>query len=333
MKTILFMYLFLTILVHSNILFSANILLIKNDNNTTSQQLYSDIISFGHNVTTINEEEVTLEILNSYDVTVLACGNNSNPVSSNNLRLHLSSYVISGGKLLIEGGEVAYNSSINPQYNGFKTKALKMKDWISHDGGNLKLNQSYTNSFLATVPNILTQNLIINYNNTTDQDVCENDNFSERFYTCSLFPSNNGVIVYPNVNFPKVIFFTFSYKSATNSTHAKNLLENCLHRLLNIPIGINVINSEIPTRFIVFPNYPNPFNPETKIKFALHEKNKVTIKIYDISGKEIDTITDDILYAGTYEILWKSKNIASGIYFAVITAGYHRGTIKLSLIK
>jgi hypothetical protein len=164
-------------------------------------------------------------------------------------------------------------------------------------------------------------------------DVCQNDLYSERFYTCSNYPDDNGVIVYPNVNTPQIIFFTFSYNSVTNPAEGKNLLENCLHRLGNIPIGINIISTSIPESFTVYPNYPNPFNPSTKIKFSIPAKSNVTLIIYDISGKVVEKLVDNQLAAGTYEAVWTAGNSASGIYFGVINADNYKVIVKMSLIK
>jgi hypothetical protein len=312
---------------------SSDILIIKNDINTSSQELYSDAISFGHNVATAGENEVTYEMLLGYDVVILACGKNPNPVTQANIRHSLYSYSLNGGKILIEGGDVSYTSDVLPQNHGFATKVLRVSEWIEHNGGGLNMNSSHSTTLLATFPNMLPSNLAVSFNNISDQDVCENDLYSDRFYTWSSYGNHSGVIAYPDVNTPHIIFFTFSYTSVTNPVEGKNLLENCLHRLGNVPIGIQTINTEVPESFNVYPNFPNPFNPETRIRFSLPTGSNVKVTVFDLTGREIEGLSDEYLNSGTYEVTWNANKNASGIYIAVVQSENARGIIKMSLVK
>jgi|WetSurMetagenome_2_1015567.scaffolds.fasta_scaffold87580_2 hypothetical protein len=104
-------------------------------------------------------------------------------------------------------------------------------------------------------------------------------------------------------------------------------------------IGIKNISSEIPSGFKLFDAYPNPFNPSTNIKYQI-TNNKyqisnsiVTLKVYDIIGKEIATLVDEKQSPGTYEINWEASNYPSGIYFYRITTDGFSETKKLILIK
>ncbi len=93
-------------------------------------------------------------------------------------------------------------------------------------------------------------------------------------------------------------------------------------------------NSEIPASFSLFQNYPNPFNPSTNIKFDLVRNGFVTLKIYDVSGKEIATlINNEYISVGTNEVNFNAANLASGIYFYTLTAGTFTDTKRMVLIK
>ncbi|MBD3340003.1 MAG: T9SS type A sorting domain-containing protein [Candidatus Lokiarchaeota archaeon] len=81
----------------------------------------------------------------------------------------------------------------------------------------------------------------------------------------------------------------------------------------------------IPTKYYLSQNYPNPFNPETKINFQIPKSGKVTVKIYDILGREVKTLVDDFYYAGNYNISWDGSDelgnsVASGVYFYQLQA-------------
>jgi hypothetical protein len=85
--------------------------------------------------------------------------------------------------------------------------------------------------------------------------------------------------------------------------------------------------------FALYQNYPNPFNPSSTIKFAIPKSENVTIKLFDILGREVDTIVNEYKNAGTYEIIFNGIGLSSGIYFYRIYAGEHFGTKEMILLK
>lgn len=84
-------------------------------------------------------------------------------------------------------------------------------------------------------------------------------------------------------------------------------------------IGIRKISSILPSKNELFQNYPNPFNPSTKIRFNIKEKSFVTLKVFDISGKEVYNLLNDNLNSGEYEIPFSinkyNNPLSTGIYF------------------
>lgn len=80
-------------------------------------------------------------------------------------------------------------------------------------------------------------------------------------------------------------------------------------------------------------NYPNPFNPNTSIQFSIAQADKVVIKIYDLLGKEIETVMDHILQPGKYKVDYNGNKLASGIYFYSISSGTFNKINKMQLIK
>jgi len=88
------------------------------------------------------------------------------------------------------------------------------------------------------------------------------------------------------------------------------------------------------TGYYLSQNYPNPFNPITKINFSLAEKTYVKIKLYDITGKEIETIVNEVMNAGYHSIQFSSKGLSSGVYFyKMITSTGYIAIKKLTIIK
>jgi len=103
------------------------------------------------------------------------------------------------------------------------------------------------------------------------------------------------------------------------------------------PTGIRNISSEIPDNFNLSQNFPNPFNPVTKIKFDLPLRRGVegmtTLKIYDILGKEIQTLINEQLQPGSYEVTFDGGSLSSGVYFYKLEAGSFSKVLKMTLIK
>jgi hypothetical protein len=88
-----------------------------------------------------------------------------------------------------------------------------------------------------------------------------------------------------------------------------------------------------PTSFTLNQNYPNPFNPTTYIKYGLSKNQHVTLKIFNMLGKEVTTLVDEVKPAGYHQVQFHAANLPSGIYFYKITAGSFVETKKMILIK
>lgn len=128
-------------------------------------------------------------------------------------------------------------------------------------------------------------------------------------------------------------------KRAINRLYINNNLRTYIDLpLKNFVIGIKPISTEIPTEFKLFQNYPNPFNPVTKIRFSLPNPSEggakdVKLIIYDLSGREIETLVNEQLQPGTYEVDWNAAKYASGVYFYRLVTDDYSQTNKMILIK
>jgi DNA-binding beta-propeller fold protein YncE len=85
---------------------------------------------------------------------------------------------------------------------------------------------------------------------------------------------------------------------------------------------------EIPDEFSLSQNYPNPFNPNTVIKYQLSTESLVTLKIYDVLGREVETLVNEIKQGGKYEVRFDGSNKASGVYFYRIEAAPLSSKVK-----
>ena len=98
-------------------------------------------------------------------------------------------------------------------------------------------------------------------------------------------------------------------------------------------LGINPISNTAPDNYMLSQNYPNPFNPVTKINFAIPKSGLVTIKIYDLLGKEVQTLVNEVKNAGSYSVDFNGSELSSGIYFYKINVNGFSDIKKMTLIK
>ena len=96
----------------------------------------------------------------------------------------------------------------------------------------------------------------------------------------------------------------------------------------NIPIYENV-----PKEYALKQNYPNPFNPVTNIQYDLPIDNFVTIKVYDLIGREVMSLVNEMKEAGSYMASFNGTDLPSGIYYYRIKAGGYEQVRKMILIK
>ena len=96
---------------------------------------------------------------------------------------------------------------------------------------------------------------------------------------------------------------------------------------------ISNISNEIPGTYKLFQNYPNPFNPATKIKYQITKNNFVSLKVFDIIGKEIATLVNEKQSPGIYEVKFDAGDLPSGVYFCKISAGDFTGIKNMLLVK
>ena len=90
-----------------------------------------------------------------------------------------------------------------------------------------------------------------------------------------------------------------------------------------------------PNEFALLQNYPNPFNPTTQIRYELPERSHVLVRVFDILGRQIALLADEIQAPGTHRYIFPSRgqSLPSGVYVYSVVAGGKVGTRKMVLIK
>jgi hypothetical protein len=101
----------------------------------------------------------------------------------------------------------------------------------------------------------------------------------------------------------------------------------------NVHILIHNITTEVPTKYDLAQNYPNPFNPVTNLEFGISDLGFVSLKVYDILGKEVVTLVNEKLIPGTYRVEFEAGSLTSGVYFYRLTSGDFTNTKRMLFVK
>lgn len=173
-------------------------------------------------------------------------------------------------------------------------------------------------------------------------------NYGNTNLTISSVTSNNGVFTVES--FPSSVTANqYGYVKIKFTPNAPNQLFNgeltinnsdstfrvALIGVSGIVNGITNISGEIPNSFSLSQNYPNPFNPVTKIRFAISGTSvaQTLLSVYDILGREVETLVNEQLSPGTYEVDFDASKLTSGVYFYIIKAGEFTETKRMVLVK
>jgi hypothetical protein len=107
----------------------------------------------------------------------------------------------------------------------------------------------------------------------------------------------------------------------------------CVQMVIQPCLGINSNNTEVPRNYFLSQNYPNPFNPTTTINYGIPVAGNVTLKVYDLLGREISTLVNEIKQPGIYSVNFDASNFASGVYIYKMETDGFTAFKKLSVIK
>ena len=185
--------------------------------------------------------------------------------------------------------------------------------------------ENYATYYLTIVGNHQTGNFQLGFNDPMEQQwrgkmILD----SARNFESISFNVFDGLTISDWQNLDSIIFIP------ANTEYVGN---NFLFGLTGVFEPTNVSENNLPTKFSLQQNFPNPFNPNTKIKYEIAKSGFVSLKIYDILGREIKTLVNENKNVGTYEIDFDANNLNSGIYFYKLTTNNFSEMKKMILVK
>ena len=152
---------------------------------------------------------------------------------------------------------------------------------------------------------------------------------------------SNSFETHPPGEYPAMTFFlSFRKDTGVVSVNAEtryltgSILETA-HQLMSAVITRvdDGTTYELPREFLLDQNYPNPFNPGTKIAYRVNSRESVSLVVYDVLGREVATLVNELKVPGTYEVKWDASGMAGGIYFYRLQAGGFVAVKKMVVLK
>lgn len=145
-----------------------------------------------------------------------------------------------------------------------------------------------------------------------------------------IIKTTNGGVTWSNESIPLTIPLS-DIKNSNTKGFAVGL-NGVIYKKDNI-VSVTQISTEVPSSINLYQNYPNPFNPETTIKFDISKAGFISLKVYDISGKEVQNLFNGVKEAGSYQLKFDGANLNSGVYFYKLLTNGTTITKSMILVK
>lgn len=230
------------------------------------------------------------------------------------------------GNVFVTGYSVI--SGASSDYVTIKYDSLGVRRWIGVYNGPANQNDSATSIAIDNVGNICVTGYSTGNGTSRDFATVKYNNNGLLVWTIRFNGGVNGNDVANSVAFDQSGDVYVAGKS-TGSGSSNDFVTVKYSKTS----GIHIISSAIENGFKLFDNYPNPFNPSTKISFNIPKASFVKLNIFDVNGKEIETLVNGRLDDGLYEVTFNPTGLSSKMYFYRLEAGDFVQTKKMIFIK
>jgi hypothetical protein len=303
---------------------TGNRILVVQDGATT--RIASDLAALG-NLTTVESSTVTDPTTwSGYRMLVWSAGPAADPVADATRRAGLESFVLAGGRLLIEGGQIGYDVFRTPGYPTFGANVLHCSAWDVSNAGPISIATGQSGHALVTTPNVLPTQYAITYTEVGDEDAVRPLSNALLIYKTQAYTSDGGIIVYDDTPADpargQIVYFAFNYDRLTDTANATKLLENSIAYLNRTnPADASETGSTLAA--LLGPAFPNPATGEVHFRIAPPAGSLLRAEIFDLQGRMVRALAasenpEVVLWNGITE---SGSTAPTGIYFLRVRSG------------
>jgi hypothetical protein len=284
-------------------------------------RIATDLQSIGYDVSIETPALTEPSTWEDYKLLVWSAGANPDPVSPAAVRSAIESHVAAGRPLLIEGGQIGYDTFRSPGYPSFGQQVLHGSAWDANNAGDLPL--AAPTHALATTPNALPGLLDLNYVVSGDEDAVRPLADAALVFGTQTYTADAGILVFDDqVEDPTrglVVYYAFSYDRLTDASAARRLLENSVHYLDRVDPASAAEAPEI--RMAHLNASPNPAWRTIRFSLMRPTTRHSLLQIFDVRGRLVWTSALPPSESNARSVVWDGissdgARLASGVYFA-----------------
>jgi len=265
----------------------------------------------------------------SYFTMIAWAGGNSNPAFYPGEVDNLQDYLDGGGNLLLAAhnlGSDIFETGGQSQFAQSFFNNYLHSNYIADFGQSYFMNgfsgDPITDGLQAPLNSVYTR---------SPDEISAFDAFTTPIVQFGTGPKINSVRA-DNGNH-RVVYFGFAFEQFNDVAIADTLVKRSVKWLTDGIVLDNSVEGPVPSSYTLEQNYPNPFNPATTIAYSIPQESQVSLKIYDVMGREVVELVSGKQLAGAYSVEFDAASLASGTYFYKLTAGEFISVKKMVLLK
>lgn len=242
----------------------------------------------------------------------------------------VKNYLNNGGNLFVSGSEIGWDLDFkgDTQDKSFYNNYLK-SSYISDDAGA---------SSAKGVANRSLNDCIMNFGQTYEEDYPDEIAAQNGGKLCMQYSNGKGAGVEYTGYFgnstiiSSIIYLAFPLESTADDKSFNNVVSRAIEYFNSIKVSVKE-TEDLVINFSLEQNYPNPFNPTTTIKFSIPKESFVVLKVYDLLGREVKTLVNELRGGGKYKVEFNASALSSGIYYYQLSSDNFVETKKFVLLK
>lgn len=273
------------------------------------------------------------EFISSRKSIIILSGRNKVDLFSGQEIDSLTIYASNGGRIFFSGQNIA--EFLHNNFSDFLNNIIGI-NWVKNMGPLTRNAYGISSDLFGSNLTHIRFNGSEGANNETNCDaISVNQDFNLSFTYNVNGSDPAGGWINNTSNNSKIFFLGFGFESINNneSPIKRNQLMTAILNWFDIPTKVETEEYLTLSEYSLLQNYPNPFNPVTNISYYLPESASVSLKVYEVTGREITTLVNEEKPAGIHKIEFDAGSLSSGVYFYRIETGKYSSVKKMTVIR